>query len=644
VIPAHRIGGRERVVGQAVILRDLPDQRGRGFPVGQLFAQEGVEHRSGGVFGLELVLDVQGGEHVLREADRQVGTVGVVGRPAVLGGGDDAGIALHVVLGQAVGGGLRRGRLQVVQVAVLLLIVAQAGQHVVEHLLGEALRLFMGQVGPDPFGVERRLVHPHQPDGGEMAVKIAQVVPGVGVQALLQQLGDDGALYVERTGGDVHHPVQAAVEVRLVRGHEGDTRHVDCDHADGAGGFAAAEEAARLFPQFAQIQPQPAAHAPHVAGLHVGIDVVAEIGGAVLAGHFKQQPVVLRLRPVKVARNGVGGDGVLEAAAVGVPLDHDLDEGLVDHVHFALAVLVAVILLHAADDAGQLRQVRRHGPVQRDVGKRRLCAPAAGGVDPEDERLDGLLDLFLSQVIRLDERGQVGVKGGEGLRACPLILHDAQEVDHLVAQRRQVPGRLAADLPGNAAQALLDELLERPAGAVAREHAQVMQMDVRVAVGVRDLLVIDLAEPVVGRDGAGIGQDQPAHGVGDRAVLLDPPVRHVDVAVDDVAVVQIGGLHQAQFFPLLAVEDVGLGHVGIPGPGQHAFDAVLNVFDGDQAVLDLCLKVGGHLQRQEIDHVVGRFLLHRVKGFPDGRRDLGDVKCHRLTVALYDLIHSFCLL
>ena len=56
---------------------------------------------------------------------------------AVLVGGDDVGIALYVVLGEAVGGGFGRRGLQVVQVAVLLLIVAQALAHVVEHVLGE---------------------------------------------------------------------------------------------------------------------------------------------------------------------------------------------------------------------------------------------------------------------------------------------------------------------------------------------------------------------------------------------------------------------------------------------------------------------------------------------------------------------------
>src|SRR5699024_9034718 len=116
--------------------------------------------------------------------------------------------------------------------------------------------------------------------------------------------------------------------VRLIAGQVGDPGQVDGDNAHGAGGLAAAEEAAGLLPQLPQVQPQAAAHAPHVGGLHVGVDVVGEVGGAVLGGHLKEELVVLCLGPVEVTGDGVGGDGVLEAPAVGVPLNHDLNEGL----------------------------------------------------------------------------------------------------------------------------------------------------------------------------------------------------------------------------------------------------------------------------------------------------------------------------
>ena len=59
------------------------------------------------------------------------------------------------------------------------------------------------------------------------------------------------------------------------------------------------------------------------------------------------------------------------------------------------------------------------------------------------------------------------------------------------------------DLAGDA-QTLLDKLTQAPAGAVAGEHGQIMDMHVAVAVGGGDLLVVHLAEPVVGGDGTGV--------------------------------------------------------------------------------------------------------------------------------------------
>ena len=63
-------------------------------------------------------------------------------------------------------------------------------------------------------------------------------------------------------------------------------------------------------------------------------------------------------------------------------------------------------------------------------------------------------------------------------------------------------------------------------------------MDLGIAVGVGHLLVVDLAEPVVGGDGAGVGQDEPAHRVGDGGVLLHPPVVDLEVVVHQLPVVE----------------------------------------------------------------------------------------------------------
>ena len=98
-------------------------------------------------------------------------------------------------------------------------------------------------------------------------------------------------------------------------------------------------------------------------------------------------PTSLGLAPVEVAGDGVGGDGILEAAAIGIALDHNLDEGLVDHVHFLLALTVGEIHLLTAHDSGLTSQIARHHPVEGDVGEGSLSTPAGGGVHTVDEGL-----------------------------------------------------------------------------------------------------------------------------------------------------------------------------------------------------------------------------------------------------------------
>ena len=120
-----------------------------------------MEHRAAGIEGLKLILHIQRRKHILGVANGQMAGIGVVRRPSLVCG-DDIGIARLVVLGQAVGGGFRRGRLQVIEVAVQFLIVAQPLPHVLQHPNGKVLRLLMGEVLAEPVGVQARLIHAHK--------------------------------------------------------------------------------------------------------------------------------------------------------------------------------------------------------------------------------------------------------------------------------------------------------------------------------------------------------------------------------------------------------------------------------------------------------------------------------------------------
>ena len=133
-------------------------------------------------------------------------------------GGDDIGVLCLIVLGKAIGGGLGRGGLQIVEVSILLLIIAQPLPHVLQHPNGKVLRLLMGEVLAEPVGVQARLIHADEADGGKVIVEAAEVALGVGVQPLLHQPLDGGALDLQTAGGYVHHVIQPGEEIRFILG------------------------------------------------------------------------------------------------------------------------------------------------------------------------------------------------------------------------------------------------------------------------------------------------------------------------------------------------------------------------------------------------------------------------------------------
>ena len=214
----------------------------------------------------------------------------------------------------------------------------------------------------------------------------------------------------------------------------------------------------------------------------------------------------------------------------------------------------------------------------------------------------------------------------------------------MVAQRGQMAGRCGRDLARNAAKPLLDELLEGPARAVSRQHGQIVQMQVAVAVGVGDLLVVDLRQPVVGRDRARVAQDQAAHRVGDGRIFLDAPVRDLDIAVHQLLIVEDRGFHIADLLPLLAVQNIGLGHVRIAGLHQYLLDAVLYILHCNQRVLDFRLEIRRHLERQQVDDAGMKLPSLGFKRLGDRHTDLGEIEIHPLPVSLHHLIHLIALL
>ena len=91
-----------------------------------------------------------------------------------------------------------------------------------------------------------------------MVVKRTQIGLGIRIQAFFHELGDDPALDVQRTGGDVHQTGEPLIELGLIGGQVGQPGQVQGHDADGTGGFTGAEIAAGLLAEFAQIKAKAA--------------------------------------------------------------------------------------------------------------------------------------------------------------------------------------------------------------------------------------------------------------------------------------------------------------------------------------------------------------------------------------------------
>ena len=193
-------------------------------------------------------------------------------------------------------------------------------------------------------------------------------------------------------------------------------------------------------------------------------------------------------------------------------------------------------------------------------------------------------------------------------------------------------------------RALLDELLEAPARAVAGEHGKVVQVEVAVLVRVGYLVVVYLAQPVVRGYRAGVREDEAADGVVHRGVLLDAPVARAQIAVHDVLVVEVGVLHVAQLLALAAVEDIRLRDVLVPAAGEDGLDAVLDILDGDGLVGYLVLEVRRDLEGEEVDNALVILRARGLEGLLYGVAYLLDVEIDKLAVPLFNPVHVIVLL
>src|SRR3990170_3139255 len=172
-------GRRDGQIRDAVTLQRPPHQLPADGRAGHRLPHVEVEDRAAGVFALQLLLEFQRLKRVVGVADRQLRRISVVGGVRRTGL-YDIRVTFAVLFGKAVRGPFRRGGLQIVHVAGLLLELHHPGADVVKDAPSQRLPVVDGYVMDIGGEVAEHLVDPVDADGGKVVAQSAEVSLGVG--------------------------------------------------------------------------------------------------------------------------------------------------------------------------------------------------------------------------------------------------------------------------------------------------------------------------------------------------------------------------------------------------------------------------------------------------------------------------------
>ena len=128
----------------------------------------------------------------------------------------------------------------------------------------------------------------------------------------------------------------------------------------------------------------------------------------------------------------------------------------------------------------------------------------------------------------------------------------------------------------------MQEHPQGPAGAIARQHVEIVDVHAAVTVRFADFRRIDVRKPVIGDHLAGGIEDESAERVPLVRVGIDAPILLVEVFVDRRPDVHQRLAVAAQPLVLLAVRNVGARRLDMVGRYQRLLDDVLDVFDPDR--------------------------------------------------------------
>ena len=107
----------------------------------------------------------------------------------------------------------------------------------------------------------------------------------------------------------------------------------------------------------------------------------------------------------------------------------------------------------------------------------------------------------------------------------------------------------------------------------------------------------------------------------------------MNVAIYEVLIVKDSRFHITKLFVLTAVKDIRLRNVSVSRLDKHGLNAILDIFNLDNAILYLRLEVSRYLEREKVDNVRCELFVKCFKCFCNSTADLTKVKFSRFAIS-----------
>ena len=196
------------------------------------------------------------------------------------------------------------------------------------------------------------------------------------------------------------------------------------------------------------------------------------------------------------------------------------------------------------------------------------------------------------------------------------------------------------NLSRNAVEALLKERSQRPAGAVARKHVEVVNVHVRLAVRAAHFRRIDVVEPVVGNYLPGNIQNETAQRIALVGIGVDAPVELIEILVDGALHIDPALFGVARLGAGFAINDVGAQRRKVPGFKERMLDGILHPLDIGGAGCIMLGKTGKHMLLNHAPCFLLIEFVGRTPGLSHSQHDFFRIEIPDGPVALEEMLRE----